>query len=93
MREKQREIVVLAQQTHEDIVSTSYDKILQKLELTVQLYRADGSLINTESYVIEGEDFTFLMSADPAFVEGKLENEYRESDLWCMVDRIRERTV
>lgn len=93
MRENQREIVVIANQTHEEIVSTSYDKIAKRLELTVHLYRGDGSFINGESYVIEGDDYAFLMSADPAFSEGKLENEYRESDLWCMVDKIRERTV
>jgi len=89
LRENQREIVVLAQQTHEEIVSTSHDKISQKLSLTVHLYRSDGSLINPEVHVIQGEDYTFLMSADPAFSTGKQENDYREIDLWCMVDRIR----
>ena len=91
LREKQREIVVMAQQTHEDIVSTSHDKISQRLQLTVHLYREDNSLINPESYVIEGEDYTFLMSVDPSFAEGKPEGDYREVDLWCMVDKLRER--
>jgi hypothetical protein len=91
VREKQREIVVLAQQTHEDIISTSHDKISKRLQLTVHLYRADGTLINPETYVIEGEDYTFLMSVDPAFTEGKPEGDYREVDLWCMVDKLRER--
>lgn len=93
MREKHREIVVLAEQTHEDIVSTSYDKISQRLQLTVHLYRVDESLINPESYVIEGEDYIFLMSTNECFEPGKEENQYREIDLWCMVDRIRERTI
>lgn len=91
LREKQREIVVLAQQTHEDIISTSHDKMSKRLAFTVNLYREDGSLINPESYLIEGEDYNYLMSVDPAFTEGKPENDYREVDLWCMVDKIRER--
>ena len=91
MRENIREIVVIAHQTHEEIVSTSHDKITKKLELTVHLYREDGSFINGESYVIQGDDYTFLLSADPAFTEGKMENDYREVDLWCMVDKLRER--
>lgn len=91
MREKIREIVVIANQTHEDIVSTSHDKISKKLSLTVHLYREDQSFINGESYVIEGGDYAFLMSDDPAFAEGKMADDYREVDLWCMVDKLRER--
>ena len=61
LREKQREIVVLAQQTHEDIISTSHDKMAKRLAFTVNLYREDGTLINPESYLIEGDDYLSLI--------------------------------
>lgn len=89
MRELNREIVVMAEQTHEDIVVILENKLDMKIDLTVHLYRADESLINPEYYTIDGENYNLLMSADPEFAPGKPENEYREVDLFHLIDKIR----
>lgn len=89
MRAIDRDIVVLTRAKQENIYMTNQNKIEKKIEIGVQYLKEDGSFIHSETYLVEGENYTLLMSTDSCFAPGKPENEYREIDLWCIIDKIR----
>lgn len=73
----------------EEILQIAENKDNQTVTVYVVLKDADGKRLQQEPYCINGSNYTLLMSASPSFAPGKPENEYREVDLWYMVDLIR----
>ncbi|WP_312093805.1 hypothetical protein [Niallia sp.] len=59
--------------------------------VSIDVYYRDSNdkVIGTQSYAITGEKYDLLMSESPDFAVGKLQNEYRESDIWYVIDLIR----
>lgn len=63
------------------------------IAVTINLKNKNGDVVKTESYEIIGEHYDLLMSESPGFADGKPANEYRESDLWYIIDMLRESQV
>ena len=76
--------------TGEEITVINEYKELGTISIVVSYKTSDGITISKDDYQISGEDYDLLMSQSPDFAPGKPENEYREVDLWFIIDLIRE---
>lgn len=55
-----------------------------------KLYDSSGAMLKEDAVLITGLDYEVLMSSDKViFREDKSENEFNETDVWVMVDRVR----
>ncbi|GMG71829.1 hypothetical protein ICR95_20955 [Priestia megaterium] len=50
---------------------------------------SDGEILDRQAYQINDEKYDLLMADCPDFSPNKPSNEYREADLWYMIDLIR----
>lgn len=73
----------------ESILSISEDKDKKQIVIITDLIGADGVKIKDELYCISGSNYDLLMSANPTFAPNKPMNEYRENDLWYIIDLIK----
>ncbi|WP_181950802.1 hypothetical protein, partial [Sporomusa ovata] len=73
----------------EDIISIAEDKANKHIHVKINLVGASGNTVLSEEYGIDGDKYLLLMSANPTFAPSKPENEYRECDLWYIIDLIR----
>lgn len=72
----------------ERIIQINEDKISMQIVATYGLYDVQDMLIEQRSCVIQGEHYVLIMAKSPDFAPGKPANEYRESDLWYVIDLI-----
>lgn len=72
--------------TQEELVVISEDKKMKNIFLKIELKDADNRVIQTKEIYIAGDYYVLLMSESPSFAIGKPANEYREEDLWYIVD-------
>ncbi|WP_127532736.1 hypothetical protein [Paenibacillus kobensis] len=72
----------------EEIQTIAENKVLQRVELTIAYRTSNGEVAKVDYVLIDGDYYTLLMSESPAFAPGKPANEYREIDLWYIVDQI-----
>jgi hypothetical protein len=82
---------VTKQAVSEDIIYKEEDKNAQYVAVTLEYKDADGNVLATKREEIIGEYFQLLMSEAPDFAPGKPANEYREQDLYYVIDMIRSR--
>ena len=75
--------------TNEAFVTIFEDKENRQIAVTVSQDDAEGNSLNKKNYFIKEEKYDLLMSANPDFAPNKLENEYREEDIWYVIDLIR----
>jgi len=73
----------------EEITTIVEDKSKSYINVGITFKDSDSNTIGTENVMIVGDHYTLLMSANPEFATSKPENEYRESDLWYIIDLIR----
>jgi hypothetical protein len=73
----------------EEIVSIMENKISKTINIAVE-FKNNGNLLLSESYLITGDKYNLLMSENPSFAPSKPQNEYREADLWYIIDLIRQ---
>ena len=73
----------------EEIVSICEYKQDKFVAVTVAKYDSDNNNVAVENYVIKGDNYDLLMSANPSFAPQKPANEYREADLWYVIDQVR----
>lgn len=83
------EIIETKIATKEIIHSILERKTNKEIEVGILLQGSDGEILKDEYYMISGENYSMLMSDSPSFAIGKPENEYREIDLWHVIDLIR----
>lgn len=57
--------------------------------VTVAKYGINNDNVANENYVIKGDNYEILMSANPSFAPQKPADEYRDDDLWYIIDKIR----
>jgi hypothetical protein len=72
----------------EDVVSITEDKINKRIDVCTALKNADEEVVGEKAYTIAGDKYDLLISANPSFAPNKPENEYREIDLWYVIDLI-----
>ena len=95
MRDTNKVIIKYEQQsteivaTKEELIYIGENKELGIVECTIHYKDVDGNVIGNEFVEITGEKYGLLMSASPSFAPSKPENEYREEDLWYIIDLIR----
>jgi len=91
VREKARTVAVTrietvnVSSTHEQITKIKEDKDMRTVEVEVCYYQAD-EFVKKVSFLIDGENYAYLMSEGPDFAPDKPVNEYREIDLWHILD-------
>lgn len=74
--------------TKEEIIRINEDKIVKEIIVSVN-FKDNNELISNETIKIDNEMYDLLMSESPDFAQGKPLNEYRESDLFYVIDLIR----
>ncbi|SDW21872.1 hypothetical protein [Paenibacillus sp. PDC88] len=79
--------VVVSYETLEEIYES---KPSSRIDVRIGYYSENGELLRTQSITISGDNYMLLMSESPKFAPGKPANEYREADLWHVVDNILE---
>jgi hypothetical protein len=83
------EIVPVTKTAVKEELSEIYEnKTNQVINVTISYFDANGDDIDFKQLAIEGDDYYLLMSANPTFAPEKPENEYREVDLWYIIDQI-----
>ncbi|MNV56191.1 hypothetical protein D3C71_1484630 [compost metagenome] len=75
--------------SYEQIQRIVEDKWNKIITVETAYFDAENNLLSADNVVISGENYTLLMSANPTFAPAKPANEYREVDLWYIVDLIR----
>ncbi len=75
--------------TTERMLFISEDKTAMQIVATYGLYDSKDTLIEQRSCVIQGDHYSLIMSKSPSFAPGKPENEYRETDLWHVIDMVK----
>lgn len=75
--------------TSEEIFTINEHKGARTIEVSVAFKAADGSVLGYEHHHISGAHYDSLMSEAPVYAPGKPKNEYREIDLWYVIDLIR----
>lgn len=86
--QKQETTAVNVPAATEELQFISEDKRLRQIHVIVTYMDADGSVLQLSNFSIQGKNYSLLMSPSPDFAPGKLENEYREVDLWYLIDLI-----
>ena len=74
--------------TSESILSINENKVSKDIVVEVGLQN-DDKIVSTEVHYITDSKYDLLMSASPNFATGKPVNEYREVDLWYIIDLLR----
>jgi len=73
----------------QEVIDSIYEvKNLESITVTVSLINSVGDKVKSESHEIVGDNYRLLMSDSPNFAPNKPENEYREVDLWHVIDLI-----
>lgn len=72
----------------EEILRITEDKQNRTIFCEIGLSNESG-VVDKLPVIIEGDHYTLLMSDNSDFAPNKPENEYREIDLWHIVDLIR----
>jgi hypothetical protein len=75
--------------TTEDFSEINESKLNKKISVTILFMNEANEVLQTEIIEIIDEKYELLMSESPDFAIGKPFNEYREEDLWHIVDLIR----
>jgi hypothetical protein len=81
--------IVQTEITKEDFISISENKIASTVVVEIGKYTEDNRLIEQETIGIQHEYYQMLISENPAFAPDKPYQEYREVDLWYVIDLIR----
>lgn len=94
MRTTNKEIVITSTIVNnvrivkEMLIVITEDKVNGSISVDVGLYSENNELEKIENYVIKGAYYDLLMSESPNFAPNKPLNEYREEDLWYIIDLI-----
>jgi hypothetical protein len=75
----------------EEFITINENKQSEIIQVFISVKSADGTVVKEEGYQIFGDEYKSLMSESPSFAPGKPANEYREVDLWHIIDSIRSR--
>lgn len=77
--------------TTEKIISINENKSSKLVHVLTQYEDSDGNVLSQNNVVITGDDYDLLMQAGPDYAPQKPLNEYRETDLFHLIDLIRSR--
>lgn len=72
----------------EEFIRIIEDKLDGSITCVINMYEGD-TFVESNMFFIGGDKYALLMSESPEFAPGKPVNEYREIDLWHIIDLIR----
>ncbi|CDN41180.1 hypothetical protein [Paenibacillus sp. P22] len=72
----------------EDVQSIYEHQTERFVNVTTALRDTEGAIVSTRVHAITGVFYDLLMSQSPDFAPGKPANEYREADIWHVIDLI-----
>ena len=75
--------------TKEEITLINENKQQKSIYIETIYKDINGNIIENTSTVISGDNYNLLMSQSPEFAPNKPLNEYREVDLFYIIDKIR----
>jgi hypothetical protein len=75
--------------TSEELSVINEDKSTKIITAIIKQYNANSCQINEVVTIVSGNNYDLLMSANPSWAAGKPANEYRETDLWYIIDLVR----
>lgn len=73
----------------EDIVTYSVDREQKFVYVKTSCKDVDNNEVDSQELKIIGENYDLLMSESPDFAQGKPENDFRECDLFYVIDKVR----
>ena len=76
--------------TNEEVLTEIKNRTLKYIEVEIAQYDSDLYEVAKQRYTIDGDKYELLMSESPDFAPGKPKNDYREDDLFYIIDLIRE---
>lgn len=74
--------------SYEDFIEIYETKLLKKIDVRIGYFDKDNNLLDGVNTAITEGYYDLLMSESPDFAPGKPLNEYRETDLWHVIDLI-----
>lgn len=74
----------------EDFQYINHYKSNSYAEISTVFFNDKDEPIQHNYYEITGELYELLMSDSDMFPPGKIKGEFRDEDLWCIVDKIRD---
>lgn len=77
---------VIKKGVKQEVLTKVEDSRARRIEVLIGIKTSEGELIREDSYKIEGDKYDLLMSESPEFAPGKPLDEYRESDLFYVID-------
>lgn len=72
----------------EEFLEVRENKLSRQIDVLIAYKNEHEEIIKQEQKVITGRNYELLMSASPDFAPNKPLNEYREQDLWHVIDMI-----
>lgn len=70
----------------EEFIEIRENKLSRQIDVLIAYKDDDGDIIKQEQKTINGTFYELLMSEYPNFALNKPLNEYREQDLWYVID-------
>jgi hypothetical protein len=90
IQEVTKQVAVNLKVAEERIAVKTENHLQKAIEVTIHCIGEDGGLVAAEVVSIRSEMYDLLMSESPAFAPGKPANNYRDNDLWYVIDLVRD---
>lgn len=90
MFEKIKKVTYYEEAITEEIYLIEENKLNNTVVVRTVFKGIYGEVLSEMTYWITGDNYDKLMADSPEFAPGKPENEYREVDLWYIIDKITE---
>lgn len=83
-----RLVSTAVQASTEEIETLEENKTEQSIRVGLVYKDREGEIIYRQAYIISEGFYTLIMSESPDFAPGKPANEYREVDIWHIIDML-----
>lgn len=90
MREINKDLLIPKTAKFEEIYSYSHNRGLRRLVVKVNYLDESSTPFLSEEITIKEDRYDYLMGTSPSFPNGKSPNEFREDDLWHVIDTMRD---
>ncbi|PFB95158.1 hypothetical protein CN296_20925 [Bacillus cereus] len=87
---KYEQVLIQKFAVNEEFTMIAENKNMKKIEVSIEYKDVNDIVIGNETHMIMDGKYDLLMSDSSQFAPDKRLNEYRESDLWYIIDQIRE---
>jgi hypothetical protein len=84
--EKQQLMPIRIEATNEEMSYIAENKAARLITVTVVFKDSNGNIVAQEQHEITNDFYDLLMSEYPEYAPNKPANEYREADLWHVID-------